>query len=266
MKIRLVTTLALILLIFIALLGTLVYTGVVETPMSRIAENLGILRTSRVASSQIVLRQLRDVLSFHTVEYVYRSVFPHDYYPEGVNLTQVLNRLALDNRAAPEALSAEELEYWEAYNLANDVGLRASRDEFVVVTVRARGGYDLEGTALEPTATEGRDRVPGRGPGGELLTVTETTGPGGTPVRVLTIRLPKPEVVDIVVEDVNPETYRYPEVGLHPEGWQQVAAFVSRRVAARTVEEGILERTRENTEGFLRSLFQEAGYDRVDFR
>jgi hypothetical protein len=258
-KIRLVTTLALLLLIFVAVLGTLVYTGVVETPMSRIAENLGILRTSRVASSQLILRQLRDVLSFHSVEYVYRSVFPHDYYPEGVNLTQVLNRLALDNRPAAEILSPDELEFWEAYNLANNVGLRASREEFVVVTVRARGGYDLEGTALEAAD------APASGPGG-AFSVTEEPGDGDFPVRVLTIRLPKPEVVEIVVEDVNPETYRYPEVGLHPEGWQQVAAFVSRRVAARTVEEGILDRTRENTEGFLRSLFQEAGYDRVEFR
>ncbi|MFW5844404.1 MAG: hypothetical protein ACOCW6_10795 [Spirochaetota bacterium] len=264
MKIRLVTTLALIFLILVVVLATLVYTGVVQAPMGRIAENLGILRTSRVASSQLILRQLRDVLSFHSVEYVYRSVFPHDYYPEGVNLTQVLNRLALDNRPATEILSPEELDYWEAYNLANDVGLRTSRDEFVVVTVRARGGYELEGTALDPA--EGR--APGRdeGPGGELPAVSEETLPGDTPVRVLTIRLPEPEVVDIVVEDVNPESYRYPEVGLHPEGWQQVAAFVSRRVAARTVKEGILDRTRENTEGFLRSLFQEAGYDRVEFR
>ncbi len=261
MKIRLVSTLALIFLILVAVLATLVYTGVVETPMSRIAANLGILRTSRVASSQLILRQLRDVLSFHSVEYVYRSVFPHDYYPEGVNLTQVLNRLALDNRPAADILSPEELDYWVAYNLANDVGLRASRDEFVVVTVRARGGYELEGTALERDSVD----APATGPGG-AFSVTEARGPGDTSIRVLTIRLPEPEVVDIVVEDVNPDTYRYPEVGLHPEGWQQVAAFVSRRVAARTVEEGILDRTRENTEGFLRSLFKEAGYDRVEFR
>ena len=261
MKIRLVSTLALIFLIHVAVLATLVYTGVVETPMSRIAANLGILRTSRVASSQLILRQLRDVLSFHSVEYVYRSVFPHDYYPEGVNLIQVLNRLALDNRPAAEILSPEELNYWEAYNLANDVGLRASRDEFVVVTVRARGGYELEGTAVERDSVD----VPASGPGG-AFSVTDARGPGDTSIRVLTIRLPEPEVVDIVVEDVNPDTYRYPEVGLHPEGWQQVAAFVSRRVAARTVEEGILDRTRENTEGFLRSLFKEAGYDRVEFR
>lgn len=258
MKIRLVTTLSLIFLILVAVLATLVYLGVMETPMGRIAENLGILRTSRVASSQLILRQLRDVLSFHSVEFVYRSVFPQDYYPEGVNLTQVLNRLSLDNRPAEEILSPEEFDYWEAYNLANDVGFRASRDEFVVVTVRARGGYDLEGTALDPAqGGEAAERT---------FSETEATGPGDTPIRVLTITLPEPEIVDIVVEDVNPETYRYPEVGLHPEGWQQVAVFVSRRVAALTVEEGILERTRENTEGFLRSLFEQAGYDRVEFR
>ncbi|MFP4432168.1 MAG: hypothetical protein ACLFPV_13030 [Spirochaetaceae bacterium] len=265
MKIRLVTTLALIFLILVVVLATLVYTGVVQAPMGRIAENLGILRTSRVASSQLILRQLRDVLSFHSVEYVYRSVFPHDYYPEGVNLNQVLNRLSLNNRPAAEILSPEELDYWEAYNLANDVGLRASRDEFVVVTIRARGGYELEGTVLD--SPEQRDSAaPPTSVAGGAFSETEVRGPGDTSIRVLTIRLPEPEVVDIVVEDVNPETYRYPEVGLHPEGWQQVAAFVSRRVAARTVEEGILDRTRENTEGFLRSLFEEAGYDRVEFR
>ncbi len=265
MKIRLVTTLSLIFLLFVALLATLAYVGFIEMPMARIAENLGIVRTSRVASSQLILQQLRDVLSFHSVEYVYRSVFPHDYYPEGVSLNQVLNRLALDSRPASEILSPEELEYWEAYNLANDVGLRAARDEFVVVTVRARGGYDLGGTALDPRA--GGERSAGAAREAEgAFSVTEPLGPGDTRIRVLTIRLPTPQVVDIVVEDVDPETYRYPEVGLHPEGWQKVAAFVSRRVAERTVDEGILDRTRENTEEFLGNLFEQGGYDRVEFR
>ncbi len=264
MKIRLVTSLALLFLLFVAILATLAYVGVIEAPMTRVAENLGLLRTSRVASSQLILRQLRDVLSFHSVEYVYRSVFPHDYYPDGVSLNRVLNRLSMDNRPASEVLSPEELEYWEAYNLANDVGLRVSRDEFVVVTVRARGGYELEGTALDPGADSGRSGV-GRDAAG-VFSVTEQEHAGTSEERLLTIRLPRPQVVDIVVEDVDPESYRYPEVGLHPEGWQQVAAFVSRRVAERTVEEGILDRTRENTEGFLRSLFEQGGYDRVEFR
>ena len=267
MKIRLVSTLALTFLIFVALLATLVYMGVIETPMSRIAGNLGILRTSRVASSQLVLQQLRDVLSFHSVEYVHRTVFPHDYYPEGVNINQVLNRLAMDNRPIEEVLTPEEAAYWQAYNLAAEVGLRPGREEFIVVTVRARGGYDLEGTALDPRRSEEAARV-AENPGAaadEVFSVSEESERDGSRIRKLTIRLPEPEVVDIVVEDVDPELYRYPEVGLAPEGWRQVAEFVSERVTELTVEEGILERTRENTESFLRSLFLQAGYDEVIF-
>lgn len=266
MKIRLVSTLALIFLIFVALLATLAYIGVIETPMSRIAGNLGLLRTSRVASSQLVLQQLRDVLSFHSVEYVYRTVFPHDYYPEGVNINQLLSRLAMDNRPIEEVLTPEEAAYWEAYNLAAEVGLRPGREEFIVVTVRARGGYSLEGTALDPgRSRRSAESAPNDRAARDVFSVSEETGPDGSQLRRLTLRLPPPEVVEVVVEDVNPELYRYPEVGLDPEGWRQVAEFVSRRVTELTVEEGILERTRENTESFLRSLFLQAGYDEVIF-
>ena len=134
------------LLLVVAGVTTLAYLGVIETPIARIASSLGIVRSSRVVSSQLLLEQVRDVLSFHTVEYVYRSVFPHDYYPENVTLLEILDRLSNDTATIESLLTPEELRYWEAYNLAADVGLRPGRDEFVVVTLRVRGGYDLSGT------------------------------------------------------------------------------------------------------------------------
>ncbi len=250
MKIRITRTLALLFLIFVATVATLAYVGIIEAPMARIATNLDLRKTSRVASSQLILEQVRDVLSFHSVEYVYRTVFPHDFYPEDVELQQVLNRLSIDTRPVEEVLSPQQIAYWDAYNLALDVGLRPARDEFIVVTVRAQGGYDLsDENALSENA----------------FTVTEEETAEGTLLRVLTIALPAPEIVDLVVEDVRPEEYRYPEVAVEPEGWQRVAEFVSARVAARTVDEGILDHTQQNSESFLRSLFRQAGYDQVTF-
>jgi hypothetical protein len=79
------------------------------------------------------------------------------------------------------------------------------------------------------------------------------------------VRIPEAAVTDIVIEDVDPSTYPYPDVGLNAEEWREVAEFVSKHVEARTIDEGILSDARENARELVRSLLISAGIDQVSF-
>jgi hypothetical protein len=211
----------------------------------------------RSFSSREILEQVRDVFELHTVEYVYRMVFPHDFYPEGLSLRNVFDRLAEEQGPPAEVLTPEEHAYLRAYNLAYESGLptTAEGDSFVVVTVRVRGGYQLEATTdlEELFRLEPADRgVGNRG----------TPDPEESRVVVL---LPRAEVVDLIIEDLNKENYPYPAARVDAEEWSAISSFVAEEARRRTVTDGILKEAEENARVFLTTLLTEAGFEEIFF-
>ncbi len=216
-------------------------------------------------SSREILEQVRDVFELLTVEYVYRMVFPHDFYPEGLSLRNVFDRLAEEQGAPAEVLTPEEHAFLRAYNLAYESGLptTAEGDSFVVVTVRVRGGYELEATTdlgelfrLEPADRGvGNRGTPDPVESGELL-------PEESRVVVL---LPRAKVVDLIIEDLNRENYPYPAARVDAEEWSAISSFVAEEARRRTVTDGILKEAEENARAFLTTLLTEAGFEEIFF-
>ncbi len=224
---------------------------------------LGMMGEEKTAASDVLLREIRDLYGLTTVEYVHKTVFPHDYLHTSMSFDSILRKLRAGKGKVSEILDPEEKDYLDACNLASAVGLDTGKDasRFVVVTSVIRGGFDLEGTALDPRARlspEERSR---------LFPVSDVRDPstGKRTGKRIRIELPRAVITDVVIEDPKPETYAYPDVELEPEHWKRLAAFVESRVRKSAEREGILKAADENCREFLKELLSQAGFTHVEF-
>ncbi len=228
--------------------------------------DIGLRLTTRKQTSVSIgiLEEIRDIYTFHTVEYIHRTVFPYDLLPQDVNIDALLRKVrrAREDTVA-EALTTEEFSYLRSYNLAQELGIGTDQNdgEFLVVTVVVRAGFDLEGTVF---ADRGSTDGEGTGDIGDAVQVEEVSGAGRS-ARRITVRLPETTITDIVVEDVVPADYPYPDVELAPEGWRAVADLVANGIRQETVDAGILDRARANGRRFVETLLEQAGFDEVRF-
>ncbi|MFW5769157.1 MAG: hypothetical protein ACOCYA_03780, partial [Spirochaetota bacterium] len=82
-----------------------------------------VLRRTTESVSIAVLQETRDVLSFQTVEYVYKAVFPYDFVEPDYDWRGLLNKAATDTD-----LTEGELEHLEFYTFCRDLGFRLLTD------------------------------------------------------------------------------------------------------------------------------------------
>lgn len=242
-----------------AVLIALVRFEILDAPLRRLAEDIGLISRETRSSSQIILEELREVYALDTVEYIYRTVFPFDYMPDTTDLADIMNTLRYNSGPIDVVLSEDQELYFDAFNLADEVGL--AEEEFIVLTVRVYAGFDLAGTRLATGKAESGAGSEGS-PSPDYVTVDTDEESRRRHARV---RIPPAAVTDIVIEDVDPSTYHYPDVGLDAAGWRDVAAFVAEHVEERTIEEGILEDARDNARALVRTLLLSAGIDQVSF-
>mgnify|MGYP006292364335 FL=1 len=196
-----------------------------------------ILRRTTESVSIAVLQETRDVLSFQTVEYVYKAVFPYDFVDPDYDWRELLNKAATDAE-----LTDAELDHLDFYAFCRDLGIRLLTDryEFVVITAVVRAGFDLSGTVFEnPAAAEGIS---------EYVSYDEEA-------RRLTLRLPEPVIVDFIIEDETSEAYPYPDIAMGPDKWKRLTGYAEGRIRARVMEEGILDQARERGRDFLERIF-----------
>jgi hypothetical protein len=248
MKLWLLKAPVILAVIFVVMLAAATLSGaaVLTTFLPSVpGPGIPVWRTARTRSVQAaLLTEIRDVLRFNTVEYVYRTVFPQDFMAPGLSLRGITNQLRTGTGRFEEILSQEEREYLRAYDISSHLGLRTGDDggEFLVVTVIVRAGFDLHAEEFSSAESLELERRP-----------------DGT---VAVIRLPRPVVTDVVVEDIDPSSYRFPDVPVSPEGWREI---VRGRVVQRTVEAGILEYAEANAESFIRRLLPAAGINALEF-
>ena len=208
----------------------------------------GLLSMERHRSAALVSRDVRALAELNTVRYTMQRVFPYDFMDEGLSYTEVLAKLARSTEPAEEVLSPTEYRYWRSYNIALEAGLdpRPQAAEFVVVATTLYVGYDLTGIADE----------------GKLVALHENAG-------VAEVRLPRPRVLNVVVQDVKPEEYPYPDVSLSPDAWRRVAQFVAQELTQESrpaaTDQALFERAENNTESLIQTVLTEAGFEQVRF-
>jgi hypothetical protein len=204
------------------------------------------LRRTTESVSIAVLQETRDVLSFQTVEYVYKAVFPYDFVEPDYDWRGLLNKAA-----TKEELTESEVAHLEFYTFCRDLGIRLLPDrfEFVVITAVVRAGYDLSGTAFESlsSAEDISDYV-----------VYDDEA------RRLTLNLPEPVIVDFIIEDETSEAYPYPDIAMGPDKWKRLTEYAEERIRSRVVNEGILEQAEDRGREFLERIFLDPDTGIVD--
>lgn len=196
-----------------------------------------VLRRTTESVSIAVLQETRDVLSFQTVEYVYKAVFPYDFVEPDYDWRGLLNKAATDTE-----LTEVELEHLDFYTFCRDLGIRLLTDryEFVVITAVIRAGVDLSGTAFENPASAGGIT--------EYVAYDEDA-------RRLELRLPEPVIVDFIIEDETSEAYPYPDIAMGPDKWKRLTDYAEERIRSRVIDEGILELAEDRGREFLERIF-----------
>lgn len=252
-----ITTLVLFVILTAAI--TLRLTGAIS--FGRLLSGIGITHTERTASSRIILERMRPLFRFNTVSYVYRTVFPYDYMDRDISLSEIMNVLRLGRGPVEEQLSRAELEYFQAYNLANELGLQKADGsyDFVVITVTVYAGFDVTGT---PFAS---DSVPVNGTQDDWIQSEVISTANGGSERRATVRLPPAVVTEATVSDTGSADYGYPDVHIDPDGVRRISDFVRERVIERTVAAGLLEDATRNGERFFSRILHQAGYNSVHF-
>ncbi len=245
-------------ILLIIVTAAVVFAGITIATKGSILGDLGIIRTRTQAFSIAFLKEIKELYTFNTVEYIYKAVFPHDYLPPGENKIQAVRRLQARKNITKDELTDAELQYLEAYDLSRDIGIDPWANEFVVLTVIVTGGFDLSNTVFENPESASPDEL------SKYFTVTEEHGDDKI-VKSIYLNLPRPEITDIVIEDIDPEKYLYPDVKIDAREWKNLVLFTRNRVSEKVVNEGILERAETNGEQFLRIFLNQAGYDKIFF-
>ena len=239
------------------------FTDLVGIDLAPFLPKVRLQRSETWSSSTVTLEAVRDLYAFNTVEYVHRAVFPYDYFPENVSLTDILAKLRTADSTVRDALSPDEYLYFQTYNLAVDIGMDLSgRRDFVVVTVVVIAGFDLAGSRLaEPSGPDAVDDAVDVVSGFRVETIDT---PEGDLLRVV-LSPPSPTITEIRVEDIVGEEYPYPDISIGADAWRRVAEFVEAQVMGMPKIADLLTIAGENGQDFVRDVLLRARYGEVIF-
>ncbi|TVR93254.1 MAG: hypothetical protein EA428_02460 [Spirochaetaceae bacterium] len=236
---------------------------ILRIPTELLPQALSVLHREQRSGHELLLTEVHDLYRFHTVEYIYRSVFPYDYMAPHLSLASILRSIRAGSGSIADMLNEEEQRYLDAYNISLQAGLRTdtAAAEFVVVTVVVRAGFDLADTVFARPHEATPEEL------SSVFSVEEVHNAAtGARLRIARMTTPPAVITDLRVEDVNPETYPYPDVSLSPDGWRSIAQFVRERARSETIGDGILRAAEQNGHRLLETLLLQLGYDRVELR
>lgn len=213
-------------------------------PMLGLSLKIPFTSRSQISESEILLKEIYPLFKLTTVEYTYKTVFPFDFIPENSNPQRAYAR-----RQNGEELTTHEQEAARLYKicLAAGIPLWKRSTEFVVFTSRVKGGYNLQPLLSSPAS------------GNELRVYPNTA------LKTVEIRLPAPEITDLIIQDETSEFYQYPDINVDAEQWRLITEYVEEKIRRRVIEEGILTRTEDRIKGILSRLLQSTGWEEIVF-
>ncbi len=198
--------------------------------------NFRIFTHEKSSSSEIILTHINEIYTLSSVEYVYKTVFPFDFYDEDTNWYSLLAK-----RDKGEPLTEEEQKQTDFYDLCREAGIPLDRSnyKFVVITALVKGGVSSV----------------------NLLGKDDFTIVGNR----ITIKLPQTGITEFIIEDNSSNDYNYPDLPIDPLHWKKITDFVTPEIKKRVLEAGILKEAETRLEDFLSSLLQESGFESVEF-
>ncbi|AHC16590.1 DUF4230 domain-containing protein [Salinispira pacifica] len=210
------------------------------------------LQRRRTTGHQGVLEQMRELSRVQTVEYIYKTVFPQDYFSEDISLNGIFDTLRdstvpgsgeTDYRSV---LSPRQLLYFDAYTIARDAGLDplGGRRDFLVITAILEIGIDF--SEQEPQIR----LIPGD---------TEEEADSWS------ITLPDPRILNIRIEDSTSSNYPYPDISLDQENWKAIAGFVQANIADMPRIDELRSRSKESLQGIFGNFLAEGVNIQIKF-
>ena len=198
--------------------------------------DLHIFTRKKTSSSEIILTHINEIYNLSSVEYVYKTVFPFDFYDEDTDWYSLLSK-----RSRGEPLTEKEKKYTALYDLCREIGIPLTRSnyKFIVITSLVKAG-------ISSINLIGKDDVKIEG-------------------SSITIRLPKPGITEFIIEDNDSSSYSYPDIPVDPLHWKRITDFARPEIEKRILAEGILTEADKRLKEFLSSLLYESGFEQVIF-
>ncbi len=222
----------------LVLLGIIIFGGILSAAYVISGFKLDIHLSSKksVSESESILTDIRKVFTFSTVEYVYKSVFPFDFYDEKTDWYMLLNK-----RSKGVNLTSKEKDSRELYDICSSAGIKLTGKnyQFLVVTSLIKAGLPSpQSITQDSILIEGKN---------------------------ISIRLPKPEITELIIEDPDSSTYQYPDMDIDPLHWKQIARYVQAHIEEKVLNKGILNKADSRLRNFISSFLHEAGFQSVTF-
>ncbi|MFP4376362.1 MAG: hypothetical protein ACLFP4_04900 [Spirochaetales bacterium] len=206
---------------------------------------LQLQRVERTQTSVVTISDVRAIAELATIQVIHRAVFPYDYLPQEVSLAPILRKLRNSDRSVRDTLSEEEYRYFRTYSLSQevDLGVTGGTFDFVVVTLVMTAGIDFAEHEISLEVSKGEEAL-----------------------RRVIVDLPEASVLDVALEDIDPETYPYPTASLSAEGWRRVADYVIEQSISPAQEAEIVAEAGRRAHAFIARVLEQAGFDQVEFR
>lgn len=208
-----------------------------------------------VQSNFIEVQQLAQL---NTAEYKMRLIFPYDFIEGSPDWALYKNLWDLHPEDFLEKMDPENYpngilpDLWKDgvfYRDCRELGIDPYnfRYDFLVLSVHVKAGVELMNQGL---------------PGQTLEMEWVQDSQQG---RVLSIKMPEPEISQWIFEDLDTKAWGYPDAAISPEELRRLVEFLSPQIEARVMETGITEEARTQAMELTAFLLQGAGVDKVEF-
>ena len=222
----------LLILILVLIAGFIV----VENVFPGFRLSIPFVYNKKSSSSEIILREINKVSTLSTVEYIYKSVFPFDFFDKDTDW-----RMLLSKRTKEEKLTESDIENLWIFDECRSIGINLIYPtyDFVVITSIVEAGMNL-GESFDPQdiKTEG---------------------------KTVTLRMPRTIITNFTIEDSDSSTYKYPDLNVDPFNWKKITNYVEEKIQIRVVEDGVLKTAEKRGRDFIESVLIESGWEKVIF-
>lgn len=194
------------------------------------------VRTETSSASTLILKQVRDISRLNTIEFIYKSVFPHDLIDPEIDPATLISRYKNHDK-----LNIREIEMLSLLGIAAEAGIDAGGNSFAVVTVRIKAGFNFNENL--PQNSVFIDEI-------------------NNSIRII---LPPVEITEVIIEDADSSAYAYPDLDVSPEQWKTLTAILSREVKKRAEARGILSEAETRGRDVIEKILLSSGYASVSF-
>lgn len=197
---------------------------------------LPFIYNTKITSTEVILREINKVSTLSTVEYIYKSVFPFDFFDQNTDWRQLVSK-----RTNSKFLTVLEKDQLWLFDQCKSIGIDLEYDiyDFVVITSVVEAGLNLE----------------------DVINPDDITIDGKT----ISLRMPKTIITKFTIEDSESAKYNYPDLDVDPIHWMQITSYVEEKIRAKVLEDGILKNAETRGNDFIKSLLLESGWENIVF-